>query len=206
MPQGSILGPLLFVTYINDLSMISHVIELLFADDTNLFLHDISLSSLKFRLNLELENLFTWFIVNKLSLNLQKTNYMIFTRKANATNTLMNIQIDNVHVQKVDQTRFLGVIINDKLLWDDHIKTIRIKISKGLDILARLRHCLPSRILVDLYYILVHPYFDYCNIIWPTGSSTSLNNLFFLQKRLCVSSQIRPGEHTLLLSLINGKN
>ena len=96
--------------------------------------------------------------MNKLSLNLKKTNYMIFTRKANATDTLMNIKTDNVPIQKVDQTRFLGVIINDKLLWNDHMKTIRIKISKGLGILARLRHYLPSRILVNLYYTLVHPY------------------------------------------------
>ena len=111
----------------------------------------------------------------------------------------MHIKIDNVPKQKVDKTRFLGVIINDKLLWDDHMKTVTIKISKGLGILVRLRHCLPSRILVNLY-TLVHPYFDYCNIIWATGSSTSLNSLFLLQKRLCVSSQIRHGEHTLLLS------
>jgi len=90
------LGPLLFVIYVNDLSMISHVIELiLFADDRNLFLglHDISLSSLEFRLNLELENLSTWFKVNKLSLNLKKNNYMIFTRKTNATDTLINIKM-----------------------------------------------------------------------------------------------------------------
>ena len=99
--------------------------------------------------------------------------------------TLMNIKTNNVAVQKVDKTRFLGVIINDKLLWNDHMKTIRIKISKGLGILARLRHYLPSRILVNLYYTLVHPYFDYCNIIWATDYSTSLNNLFLLQKRLC---------------------
>jgi len=75
--------------------------------------------------------------------------------------TLMNIKTDNVPVQKVDKTRFIGVIINDKLLWDDHIKAISIKISKGLGILARLRHRLPSRILVNLYYTLVRPYFDY---------------------------------------------
>ena len=77
----------------------------------------------------------------------------------------------------------LGVIINDKLLWDDHKKTTRIRISKGLGILAKLRHCLPSHILLNLYYTLVHPYLDDCNIIWATGTSTSLNNLFRLQKK-----------------------
>jgi len=176
--------------------MISHVIELiLFADDTNLFLHDISLSALEQRLNLELENLSTWFKVNKLFLNLKKTNYMIFTQKRNITDTLMNIKIDNVPIQKVHQTRFLGVIIIDKLLWDDHIKTTRIKISKRLRILAKLRHCLPSHILVNVYYTLVHPYFDYCNIIWATGTSTSLNNLFLLRKkamRIITNSSWRP--------------
>ena len=96
-------------------------------------------------------------------------------------------------------------VMNDDDDDDDDLKTIRIKISEGLGILARLRHCLPSRILVNLYYTLVHPYFYYCNIIWATGSSTSLNNLFLLQNRLCVSSLIRPGEHTLLLSLVNLK-
>ena len=90
--------------YINDLSMISRVIELiLFADDTNLFLHGISLSSLELRLNLELENLSTWFEVNMLSLNPKKTNYMIFTQKTNVTDTLMNIKIDNVPIQQEAQ-------------------------------------------------------------------------------------------------------
>ena len=84
---------------------------------------------------------------------------MIFTRKTNATNTLMNIKTDNVPMQKVDQTRFLGVIINDKLLWDDHIKTIRVKISEGLGILARLRHCLPSHILViSTIHLFIHTF------------------------------------------------
>jgi len=108
---------------------------------------------------------------------------MIFTQKTNVTDTLMNIKIDNVPIQKVDQTRFLGVIINDKLLCDDHIKTIRIKISKGLHSSSKPRHCLLSHILVNLYYTLVHPYFDYCNIIWATLTGTSLNNLFLLQKK-----------------------
>ena len=81
---------------------LEHVIELiLFADDTNLFLHGISLSSLELRLNRELENLSTWFKVNMLSLNPKKTNYMIFTQKTNVTDTLMNIKIDNVPIQKV---------------------------------------------------------------------------------------------------------
>ena len=80
------MGPLLFIIYSNDISTISNVMEfILFADDTNLFLQDTSLSSLESRLNVELEKISTWFKVNKLSLNLNKTNYIIFTKKSKFT-------------------------------------------------------------------------------------------------------------------------
>jgi len=127
---------------------------------------------------------------------------MIFTRKTNTTDTLMDIKIDDVPVQKVDQTRFLGVIINDNYYGMIIIKTIRIKICKGLGILARLRHCLPSRILVNLYYTLVHPYFDYCNIIWATGSSTSLSDVNFdLYKKLSYRTQYVDGIYSNSVTL-----
>jgi len=98
----------------------------------------------------------------------------------------------------VQQTRFLGVIINKKLSWNDHICTIKGKISKGLGIITRIRHYIPNRILFNLYYTLVHHYFTYFNIIWATGNSTFLNNLFLLQKRamrIITNSEWR--EHTL---------
>jgi len=156
---------------------------ILFANDTNLFLQDTSLSALESRLNVELEKISTWFKVNKLSLNLNKTNYILFTKKSKFTDNRIHVKIDNVPIRKVKQTKFLGVIINDKLSWEDHIITIKGKISKGLGILTKLRHYLPNHILVNLYYTLIHPYYDYCNIIWATGTSTYLNKLFLLQKR-----------------------
>ena len=134
VPQGSILGPLLvYHLHINDIfSTISNVMEfILFADNTNLFLQDTSLSSLESRLNVELEKISTWFKVNKLSLNLNKTNYILFTKKSKFTDNRIHVKIDNVPIRKVKQTKFLGVIINDNLSWEDHIITIKGKISKG---------------------------------------------------------------------------
>ena len=89
---------------------------ILFAD-TNLFLQDTSLSSLESRLNVELEKISSWFKVNKLSLNLNKTNYILFQKKSKITDNPINVKIDNVPIGKVKQTKFLGLIINDKLSW-----------------------------------------------------------------------------------------
>ena len=72
--------------------------------------------------------------------------------------------------EKSKKTKFLSVIINDKLSREDHIITIKGKISKGLGILTKLRHYLPNHILVKFYYTLIHPYYAYCNIIWATAS------------------------------------
>jgi len=127
------------------------------------------------------------FKVNKLSLNLNKTNYILFTKKSKITDNPINVTIDNVPIGKVKQTKFLGVIINEKLTWEDHIITIRGKISKGLGILTKLIFYLPNCILVNLY-TLIHPYYDYCNIICITGTSTYLNKLlfFFYKREQCV--------------------
>jgi hypothetical protein len=95
----------------------------------------------------------------------------------------LDIKIDNVVTEQVNKTKFLGVILNSKLTWDDHIKTISNKISKNIGILYRICHNIPQLTLINLYYTLINPYYEYCNIVWATNNSTAIQSLCRGQKR-----------------------
>ena len=111
VPQGSILGPLLFLIYINDLyNVCLESVPILFADDTNLFYSGSHIETLVRSINDELSNISTWLKTNKLSLNVKKTHYMIFHRKK-AVMPNLKIQIDNQDIDQVYKTKFLGVVI-----------------------------------------------------------------------------------------------
>ena len=139
VPQGSILGPLLFILYINDIVNVSEIMQLiLFADDTNIFMSDKSLSVLNCRVNSELCKISKWFRNNKLSLNVKKTNFMLFTSaKSRTLHEPFTIKIDGRNVEQVTETKFLGVIITENLTWDKHIKTIRNKVSKAIGVICK---------------------------------------------------------------------
>ena len=195
IPQGSILGPLLFLLYLNDLVQSSSLFKyVLYADDTTLFLSDDDVNSLIIKTNNELVNISNWFKANKLLINTSKTKCMIFN--FNKTRSIDNVilKIDNEQIPQVDYTNFLGLIIDNKLNWDRHILCTSSKMSRNIGVLNKLKSLLPSHILFLLYNTLVLPHLNYCTLIWGRASKFRLNKIQILQKRVI---RICSGAHYL---------
>jgi len=133
----------------------------------------------------ELESLSEWFKANKLSLNLSKTNYIIFRSKKKILPVLYSsIKIDNKEISQVTTTKFLGVYVDEHLTFNDHVSIIAKKVAKNIGIISRIRHVLQRPILVNLYNTLILPYLSYCNIVWASNYHSHLTRLTILQKRI----------------------
>ena len=164
IPQGSILGPTLFILYINDLHKVSNILNfILYVDDTNIFLSGNDLPELCSDMCNELKKLDLWFKVNKLSLNVSKTNFMVFGNKKNKE---CNIFINGVKIEEVNYTKFLGVLIDNKLNWQMQIQNVQRKVSKSVSILYRVKYLLDTNALLMIYNSLILPYLNYCVEVW----------------------------------------
>ena len=181
VPQGSILGPLLFILYINDMHKVSELLHfIIFADDTNIFYLDKNPNRLVSVINTELVKLSQWFKLNKLSLNVQKSNYMLFSNKKVAT---LPIKLDGVELARVTFTKFLGVIIDEKFTWIHHIETVKKKICKAIGSMYRIRDKVDNDSLLMIYNALILPYLMYCCELWGNTYCIRINRLKLLQKR-----------------------
>ena len=186
IPQGTILGPLLFLLYINDLPNCLSVSQLrMYADDTHLTYADNDICSIEASLNQDLSNINRWLIANKLTLNMTKTEFMLIgsRQKLSSLAVLPALEINGTHLNRVNFTKSLGVLIDENLTWSNHINAISKKISSGIGSIKRISHCVPPATLQNIYHGLVQSHFDYCSVVWGNCTKTLSDKLQKLQNR-----------------------
>jgi len=198
VPQGSILGPLLFILYINDLSNISNkFFPVLFADDSNLFFRGKNLNEMITTINEELSKVYEWLVTNKLSLNVDKTNFILFSTNRRQHLINQDVTIKGTKIKQVTSTKFLGVVIDSKLKWSEHIAMVKNKVSKGLGIIYKAKKLLKWETLITLYYSFIYPYLIYCIENWGYAAKIHMDSLVKVQKRIIrVISSSNFRDHT----------
>ena len=175
VPQGSILGPLLFIMYTSDMTAITkHNKLIVYADDTTVLVSGRNMTETIQHCNDILDRFYNYFTLNKLSINPLKTKYMIYKpnyrsfkkQKLVQDTTCTKVTMDGETLKQVKLIKFLGIIINDKLTWDDHKQHVHSKISKNLGILYKCRDYMNSDDCIKMYKSFIQPYFLYAIEIW----------------------------------------
>ena len=186
VPQGSILGPLLFLVYVNDFpKSLDYEMARLFADDTNLTFSGCSLAALQDKITKDLKGITSWLSANKLTLNVLKTDFMLIgsRQRVAALEGNVTLRLNDAVLQQVHSLKCLGVNVDQNLTWDSNIASIRKKGTRNVGILKKVKPVLNRLNLIDIYRSLIEPYFTYCCIVWDSIGETQTKSLQKLQNR-----------------------
>ena len=186
VPQGRILGPLLFLIYINDLpTVIKHSEEALYADDAVLYCYDSNPAGLECALNADLHAIASWLNDNKLTLNVDKTKAMLIgsDSKLCKLNSLSVFVLGN-QLDSVRSFKYLGVVLSSNFTWTEYVAHVISKVNQRLGLLCIIKHLLPYNACLPYYKSLVLPILDYADMVWGDKDNTVLmNNLQVLQNK-----------------------
>ena len=186
VPQGSNLGPLLFLLYINDLPRcLDSSVPALFADDTNLTVSGVTATEIQDNLEIELNKVHMWLLANKLTLNAKKTEFMLIGSRQRLSQIIADpiLSIGSESIKRVSSTKTLGVTVDECITWKDHIDEVAKKAAKGIGILRRSKGFLDKDTLKTIYSAFVLPHFDYCALVWHNCSKAFQNKLQKLQNK-----------------------
>ena len=178
VPQGSILGPLLFILYINDISNVSKIFKIIqFADDTCLFLSAKNKEDLERLCNQELVKISDWLTTNALSINVKKSNFLFFSNSKQEQQ--LNLQLIEIPIEQKQVVRYLGIEIDDQLNWTHQVRRVKQKITQGLGILRKVKYLIPPKFLSNIYASFIQSHLLYGNLIWasPNTQTNCLNKL-----------------------------
>ena len=189
VPQGSLLGPLLFSLYVNDMpSIIKHSEMSLYADDTCLFCSAKKPEDVVKRINEDLVSVSEWLMENRLFVNKKKCEFMFLgsssrLKKIERNDKAMNVLIDNVVIQRTNTCKYLGVMIDETLQWNAHIEYIHKKVAKYVYLLKRVRDMIDQRTSLLFYKSIIQSHLDYCNVVWGNTGKRNCDKLQVLQNR-----------------------
>jgi hypothetical protein len=223
--QGTILGPILFLCYINDIHTATKLFTLLFADDTSCLAEHKDLKELINFVNVELKKLANWFLSNKLAVNISKTKYIIFRSKGKKIenpppvifnnneigfpeNPNLMFSLERVYVNNPNDEhkyyKLLGCYLDEYLLFDKHVDYVCAKITKSIFCIKRVSNQLSYKALRSLYFSLVHPHLLYCSLILSCATNANQKRLLTLQKKaIRIINKEKPNAHTKPLFISN---
>lgn len=185
VPQGSVLGPLLFNAYINDIVDIDPSVSfVIYADDTNLLFSGPDANELIIRCNKLLNKLFLWSSKNLLKINPLKTKAIVFRAKNKIFSSTQALAYAGEDILFVDEHKILGVTFSSNLSWNQHVVDICKKASSVVGVLARCRHILPAKVKLQIYNALFLSHINYCSLVWATTTKTNIMKLQTMQKKV----------------------